>query len=233
MRIGGLIRNSFIDYPACISAVVFTQGCNYRCPFCHNPFLVLEESEGISEREVLAFLKKRSQKNLLDAVVISGGEPTLQGDLIDFIKKVKSNKYLLKLDTNGSRPFILKELLEKELLDYVAMDIKAPVGSYGQLCGVEVNYIDIERSIDILSSFDIFVEFRTTAFKPLLTIEDLLSIGKSLPRGSKYTVQQFVNSNILDSSFSVLSDEESIYGEEEILEVVEELKSFGLNCSFR
>ncbi|RLI64922.1 MAG: anaerobic ribonucleoside-triphosphate reductase activating protein, partial [Candidatus Asgardarchaeum californiense] len=146
MQIGGFQKTSLLDYPDTISAIIWTVGCNFKCPFCYNPQLVQKKTDCISEEEVLSFLKKR--KGLIEGVSISGGEPLLQKDIIDFIKKVKKLEYLVKIDTNGTFPDKLKYLIEKKLVDYIAMDVKAPKGKYKQLSGVKTNIKHIEESID-------------------------------------------------------------------------------------
>ena len=147
MKIGGLQKFSFIDYPNKTSAIIFTQGCNFRCAYCHNPELVYPEKYQvpISEEQVFAFLESR--KNQLDAVVITGGEPTLQPDLIEFIKKVKAMGFLVKLDSNGSNPQVLEQVINQKLVDFIAMDIKAPFDKYDLVCCVPVNIDNIKRFI--------------------------------------------------------------------------------------
>jgi len=167
MKIGGFQRFSLIDYPAKISAIIFTQGCNFRCPYCHNPELVDPKlfTSAIDEDLILSFLRKRVGK--LDGVVITGGEPLLQHDLIEFIKKVKEMGYLIKLDTNGSYPEKLERLLD--LIDYIAMDIKAPLEKYHDVVRTDVCTEKIMESITIILNGDIDYEFRTTVVKAFLT----------------------------------------------------------------
>jgi pyruvate formate lyase activating enzyme len=167
MRIGGFQRFSLIDYPGKVSAVVFTQGCNFRCPYCHNPELVNPElfNKPISEKKVLSFFEMR--RGLIDSVVITGGEPLLQSGLKDFLMHIKKMGYLVKLDTNGSQPQKLKELLTEGLLDYIAMDYKGPLGTYRKIVRVEINPADIKRSIELVTSSDIPYEMRTTVFSGL------------------------------------------------------------------
>lgn len=165
MQIGGLQKCSLIDYPGKISAVVFAIGCNMRCAYCHNPELVYKEQypTPIPEEEVLNFLKTRINK--LQAVVISGGEPTLQPDLSEFAKKVKNLGYLVKLDTNGTSPGIIKKLIDGKLIDLVAMDIKAPLNAYNEICGVNADIKAVETSINLLKTGIINYYFRTTISK--------------------------------------------------------------------
>ena len=148
MKISGFLKHSLSDYPGCVAAVVFTQGCNFNCPFCHNRWLIPKDSskEYLSPREIITLLKER--KKLIDGVVISGGEPTLQRGLKDFIRELKSMGYRIKLDTNGSNPEKIRHLVGENLLDYIAMDIKAPFGKYPLLSGVDCNICAIQKSIE-------------------------------------------------------------------------------------
>ena len=150
LLIGGLKKTSLLDYPDKISAIVFTQGCNFRCGYCHNPNLLKpNQQEDIYSVDVFFdFLKKRVGK--LDGVVITGGEPTLQKDLIPFVEHIKSLGFLVKLDTNGSNPQVLEELLNNKLIDYVAMDIKAPLEKYSQVVGVDIDIEKVQKSINLL-----------------------------------------------------------------------------------
>lgn len=189
MRIAGLQKNSMVDYPGKISAVVFTQGCNMNCGYCHNRCLIGNQSSGLLEiNDIYSFLEKR--KGFLDAVVISGGEPTLQNDLADFIGHVRAMDYLVKLDTNGTNPDLLKMLVDNRLLDYVAMDVKAPLCKYRQVCCSPVNTANLEKSIGILREGSVEYEFRTT-FTPELDQRDILDIATSITGARKYVLQQY------------------------------------------
>jgi pyruvate formate lyase activating enzyme len=176
MHIGGLQKFSLIDYPGKIAAVVFTQGCNFRCPYCHNPELVLPElfHHRVPESLFFRFLDVRCGQ--LDAVVISGGEPTMQNDLVDFIKAIKERGFLVKLDTNGSNPSKLKEVLDQNIIDYIAMDIKAPFERYSELAGCDVSRECIENSIRLIESSGIEYDFRTTYETRLLSLKDVDAI---------------------------------------------------------
>ena len=201
MRIGGFQKVSLIDFPGKVAAVVFTQGCNFRCRYCHNMELVLPSffRDIIPEEDILQFLSARSDK--LQGVVITGGEPTVQGDLPDFIRTIKAMGYAVKLDTNGSRPGVLKELICRNLLDFIAMDIKAPIGRYPEICGVKVNPANIRESIDIILKSTVSHQFRTTFPKPLLGEEDLPGISSLLKNSKDFVLQPFVpRKEILDSS---------------------------------
>lgn len=192
MKIGGLQKLSLIDYPGKTCAVIFTQGCNFRCSYCHNPELVYHDlfCEPIPFESVLGFLKER--QGLLDGVVFSGGEPTIQEDLTDRICEVRSLGYTVKLDTNGSNPDILALALPH--LDYVAMDIKAPLGGeYARISGVLVDNSDICRSILLIKASQVQHEFRTTFDKKLLNDTDIIKI-KNLIGNSKFNLQKCIDS---------------------------------------
>lgn len=201
MRIGGFQKISLIDYPGKVAAVVFTQGCNFRCPFCHNVELVLPSCFGdlLEEEDILRFLTTRVDK--LQGVVITGGEPTIQPDLFSFIERVKAMGYLVKLDTNGSRPAVLKELHARKLLDFIAMDIKGPIGRYEEISGVKVNPRSIEESIKFILQSGVDYLFRTTFPKPLLREEDLPDILSLVQGADHFVLQPFVpQKKILDPS---------------------------------
>ncbi|MEI7671637.1 MAG: anaerobic ribonucleoside-triphosphate reductase activating protein, partial [Deltaproteobacteria bacterium] len=174
MKIGGLQKFSLIDYPGRISAIVFTQGCNFRCPYCHNPELVDPEQYGplILEEEVLSFLEKRRGK--LEAVTVTGGEPTLQADLEEFLQQIKAMGYLAKVDTNGSNPEMLERLIRGQLVDYLALDVKGPLRKYGQIVNARVETAMIRRSIELITASEIQHEFRTTVVRSQLDKDDLI-----------------------------------------------------------
>lgn len=190
MIIGGFQKFSLLEYPGKIGAVIFTQGCNFRCPYCHNPELVDPKrfSEIISEESVISFLNVRKGK--LESLTISGGEPTLQPDLLDFTLKIKSMGYNIKLDTNGSKPNVIKELIEKNAVDYWAMDIKAPLSLYSSVSGCNVNEHDIQKSMDLIRDSGKEWEFRTTYFNQILNWNDILEIQTLLKPGDHYYLQQ-------------------------------------------
>lgn len=191
MQIGGLQKFSLIDYPGKIAAVVFTQGCNFRCPYCHNPELVLPVffHPIIPESIFFRFLEDRRGK--IDAVVISGGEPTIHTDLIDFITAIKNRGYLVKLDTNGSHPAVLEKIIDQKLIDYIAMDIKAPFERYCELSGCEVSTLPIETSIRLIESSDIEHEFRTTWETCMLRVSDIDTIHEYV-KSAHYHVQECI-----------------------------------------
>lgn len=207
LLIGGLQELSLIDYPGKIAAVVFCQGCNFRCSFCHNPELVLPEkfSPCLREDKVFQFLEKRQNK--LQGVVVTGGEPTIQPGLADFLTQIKSLGFFVKLDTNGYEPKHLAKLIEKKLIDYVAMDIKAPINKYDEVAGVAVDLSRIINSIDIIIGSGIDYQFRTTAVKKFIKKEDIESILVLLKSAKYYRLQRFVNrSQLLDSSLLDVSE---------------------------
>jgi len=188
MKIAGITKCSFVDYPGKIAAVVFTPGCNLRCVFCHNKGLIDgDAASGVSGNDVLAWLKRR--RGLLDAVVVSGGEPTLQTDLADFVAEVHAMGYLVKLDTNGTRPDALGPIIGSSTIEYVAMDIKAPIEKYGEICGVPVDTGTINGSIALLMKGRVDYEFRTTVI-PQLTPADILAIGETIHGANAYFLQR-------------------------------------------
>ncbi len=201
MKIGGLQKFSLIDYPEKICAIVFTQGCNFRCPYCHNPELSNPDlyEDCIPEKEIFSFLEKRKGK--LDAVSITGGEPTLQPDLVDFIKKIKAMGYLVKIDSNGSHPEVLKTLIEDKLIDYLAMDVKAPPEKYRKITRSKTNPDLIKQSIDLIKKSNIPYEFRTTVVKSQLSENDLITISKLVKNAQLYVLQKFVPSKTMDPKF--------------------------------
>ncbi|KNF08170.1 anaerobic ribonucleoside-triphosphate reductase activating protein [Gottschalkia purinilytica] len=189
MKIKGHQKSSFIDYPDKICTVIFTGGCNFRCPYCHNSSLVDNKGEELNHEHIFKFLNKR--KNLIDGVCISGGEPTLHKDLYEFIVKIKDMGLLVKLDTNGTNPNMLEKLLENRLVNYIAMDIKAPINKYKDITKSVINIYDILRSIEIIRDSEIKYEFRTTICKELLNIDDIEKIGYLIKDSNKYTIQNF------------------------------------------
>ena len=228
MRIGGFQKTSLLDYPDCISAIIWTIGCNFRCPFCYNKNLVLGKVEPISEDEVLFFLKKR--KGLLEGLVISGGEPLLHDDIADFVKKVKKLGYLIKIDTNGTFPERLKELIDNKLVDYISMDVKAPKNKYNKLTEIKADLTKIEQSIDIVKNNASDYEFKTTFVPDLLKKEDIVEIAKWLEGAEKFYLQQFeINPPLISSEM----EKTTPYPKEYIIETLEEIKPFFKNCYLR
>ncbi len=204
MVFNGFQKMTLLDYPSKVACTLFTGGCNFRCPFCHNAVLVEnpELAEKISEQNILDFLKKR--KGLLDGVCITGGEPLLQSDLPEFIIKVKEMGYAVKLDTNGSYPEKLISLCEKGLIDYVAMDVKSSMEKYPLCAGIkDYNTVNIEKSIDYLLEGKVDYEFRTTVANELHTPSDIEELAKRIKGAKSYFLQNFVDSgNILGENLS-------------------------------
>ncbi|MFA6860175.1 MAG: anaerobic ribonucleoside-triphosphate reductase activating protein [Clostridia bacterium] len=188
MRIAGFVKNSFVDYPQQIASVIFTNGCNYNCSYCHNHKLIDGKAGSIDEETCFQFLKQRIGK--IDGVVITGGEPTIQSDLKEFIKKIKALGFLVKLDTNGSNPQVIEELLKDKLLDFVAMDIKAPKEKLKIVACAEEFFEKIEKSIQIIITSGVSHEFRTTVV-PSLNLEDISSIVKMIKGAKSYALQKF------------------------------------------
>jgi pyruvate formate lyase activating enzyme len=192
MRIGGYQPVSLCDFAGHVAAVVFTQGCNFRCPFCHNAGLlpvIVADRDLIPEKEILQRLERR--RGQIDAVVVSGGEPTLQPDLPLFLRALRAMGFTIKLDTNGSKPEVLGSLIGAGLLDYVAMDVKAPWDRYQVLAGVRVDTNRIAESLRIIAGSAVPHEFRTTWVRPLLSEDDIETIRRIIPLGSPYKQQDF------------------------------------------
>lgn len=198
MKIGGFQKFSLLDYPGKLSAIVFTQGCNFRCPYCHNPELVDESryQKPIDTEYVLRFLYRRRRK--LSAVVVTGGEPTLQEDLIPFLKLLKAMRYYVKLDTNGTKPGVLKQITMLNLVDYIALDLKAPMALYNAVTRSDMDIADLAKSINIIRGSGIAYEFRTTFFDKLLSWRDLNEIRNLLLPGEKYYIQKCQYGNNLE-----------------------------------
>ncbi len=208
MIFGGLQKFTLIDYPGKLAATIFLGGCNFRCPFCYNPELVVPEkmktltTTNLTQEEIIKFLQKRI--GMLDGVVICGGEPTIENDLPEFINTIKQMGYAIKLDTNGSQPLVLQKLLATATVDYVAMDIKAPKEKYSELTGFKVDIKKIEESIAILKNSQIDYEFRTTVVPLLLDKDDIMGIAQWLRPAKKYFLQQFRTSKNLNPEFTTL-----------------------------
>lgn len=200
LPIKGIQKTSLVDYPGKVAATIFLGGCNFRCPYCQNRDLVLnyKKMPTIKEEEILDFLIEK--KKWLDGVCITGGEPLLY-DITNFIKKIKKIGLLVKVDTNGSRPELLKKLIDNKLVDYVAMDIKVPLEKYDNAARVNVNKENIQKSVDILKQGKVDFEFRTTVVPDFFTKEDCVEIGKWLKGSKKYCLQQFRPMKTLDKAY--------------------------------
>jgi pyruvate formate lyase activating enzyme len=196
MKIGGLEKTTLIDYPGKVACMIYTIGCNFRCPYCHNPELVDETAEIIDTETIFNFLKER--KPLLDGVVITGGEPTMHDDLLEFMKRIKDLGYLIKLDSNGTRPEMISKAISMNLVDYIAMDMKSPLEKYSQQVARPVNTEAIKESIRIIMRSFVDYEFRTTVVKSLLSQEDIVSIAQSIRGAKKYYLQRFIPAKILN-----------------------------------
>jgi len=209
MIIGGLQKTTLIDYPGKIAAIVFTSGCNMNCHYCYNPEM-RNFSPKIAEEDFFDFLNRRKEK--LDAVTITGGEPTVQADLGEFIQKIKDCGFLVKLDTNGTNPAVLKRLLEAKLVDYIAMDIKAPLEKYREVANCFVNETAIKDSIKLIIEHAPDYEFRTTIVKGQLGVEDIENIGKLIKGAKRHYSQKFMSTeNLNDHAFEPMvgySDDE-------------------------
>jgi pyruvate formate lyase activating enzyme len=250
MEIGGLQKLTLIDYPGRLAATVFLCGCNFRCPFCYSKELVLPEKikkqPRIPEKDFFDFLKER--KGLLEGIVICGGEPTIHKDLPDFCEKIKKLGYLVKLDTNGSNPGMLKKLINEKLakrnslssltslprsgsslIDYVAMDIKAPKEKYSEAAGVKVNIKKIQESIDILKKGKVDYEFRTTIAPPILEKEDILKIVQWIRPAKKYYLQNFRAEKTIDPKFEKIKP----YPQEYLVEIQKIISPFFEVCQVR
>ena len=230
MYFAGLLKQSLVDYPGKICSVLFTEGCNFRCGFCQNKNLVepalFHLNNHLDEDSILAFLEKR--KNFIEAITITGGEPTLHPELLSFISKVKNLGFAVKLDTNGTNPKMLESLIKKGLIDYVAMDIKAPLDyqKYKDLTG---NIISSAMFSDILHSLklildapeSIFKEFRTTLIKEKHPLEDITDIAEAIKGCHRYALQSFRSSTVLSPEYSEFSP----YSEQEMQEIARKISS--------
>ena len=210
MILGGLQKLTLLDYPENVAATIFTYGCNFRCPFCHNASLVTScVNDEVKISDFYNFLDSRANK--LDGICITGGEPLINPEIFDFISGVKQKGFKVKLDTNGSFPNRLDYLIENKMVDYVAMDIKNSKEKYSRTCGLEtVDITPVEKSVDILMKGTVSYEFRTTLVKELHTIEDIEKISIWLKGAKAYYLQHFVDSgNLIKPGFTAVSKEET------------------------
>ena len=231
MELGGIQKVTLIDYPGKIACTIFTLGCNFRCHFCYSSELVLPQKiknqPRVSEADFFAFLEQK--KGLLDGVVICGGEPTIHKDLPEFAKKIKETGFLVKLDTNGSNPEMLKKLIKQKLVDYVAMDVKAPKEKYLKVIGAKIDVVNIEKSIKVLKESKIDYEFRTTIAPGLLKKEDIIKISKWIGPGGKYFLQSFRPEKTLNSDFEKIRP----YDDNYLLEIKKAVEPFFDVCKIR
>jgi len=212
MIIGGLEKLTLLDYPEHLAAIIFTQGCNFRCHFCYNPMLVLPREGGDEKNKKEKGFSQLSLKNLflflserfgrLEGVVITGGEPTLHPDLPSFIKKIKKIGYRVKLDTNGTNPLMLAQLIKAKLIDYIAMDIKAPFFKYQTVVGVPVDCNNLQKSVKIIMTSGLPYEFRTTVVPGLLQLDDFTAMGESIKGANKWYLQRFKSdTDLVDAGY--------------------------------
>ena len=200
MRIAGLQKLSLVDYPGHLAAVVFLQGCNFRCGYCHNPGIItLDQDFGCDTEDVLSEIARLKDK--IEGVVVTGGEPTMTPELIDLIDRIKKTDLLVKLDTNGSDPSMLAELYRLRLVDYIALDIKTSLGKYGLVTDVKGIADTVAESVMWLKLSYISSEFRTTCVPGIVKEEDILEIGELVRGGRKYCLQQFSPAVTLDPAF--------------------------------
>ena len=207
MKISGIQKLTLLDYPGKVACTIFTPGCNLRCPFCHNASLVFSCADEIGEESVLSFLRKRV--GVLDGICVTGGEPLLQKDIADFLRKVKALGYLVKLDTNGTFPDRLQPLLEEKLVNYVAMDIKASPDNYDNATGVVTDLEKVRRSMALLKESGVAHEFRTTTVKGIHTAADFEAIAQWLKGEDRFFIQQYkVADDMIGDPFESFTKEE-------------------------
>ena len=231
MVFGGLQKTTLVDFPGKVAATIFTASCNFRCPYCHNPELVLPEKikkqPKITEKEIIDFLKERH--GFLQGLCITGGEPTMHSGLIDFIQQVKKIGLSVKLDTNGSAPKVLKKIIKEKLVDWIAMDIKAPLEKYDIFTQGEIEKELVKESVKIIKESKIQYEFRTTLAPEILTENDILAIVDWIKPASRYYLQQFKNNKTLDTRFLNFNS----WSEEKAKALIEKIKPFFIECSLR
>lgn len=229
LNIKGFVPTSMVDWPGKIASVIFLPGCNFRCGFCHNPELVsgYENIDSINQEDIIDYLKQK--KNWIDGVCITGGEPTLHRDLPEFIKLLKDIGFQVKLDTNGTNPQMLCDLIEDNLLDYVAMDIKTCKDKYYSIVNVHFDINKIQKSIDFLKQGKVDYEFRTTVAPGLIGEEDIKKIGKWLSGSKRYFIQQFRPVNTLDHKFL----DKKPYTPRELKKLAEIVKPYVRECKVR
>lgn len=227
MQISGIQKLTLLDYPGKVACTVFTQGCNLRCPFCHNASLVIENTPpALTEDELLAYLKKRV--GVLEGVAITGGEPTLNAELPELLGRIKALGYKIKLDTNGTNPRLLREIIEAGLVDRVAMDIKNAPEKYPETAGCAVDMEKINKSKELLLSGVVEYEFRTTVVRGLHTKESLIGAAKWIAGAEEYYLQQFKNSGNL-----ILPEGLSEYTKEEMLKLLNAVREFVPHAELR
>jgi pyruvate formate lyase activating enzyme len=203
LPIKGILETSFIDWKGCLSSVVFTGGCNFRCPYCHNRDLVTESGEetgNVPLAYIRAFFEK--YRDWIDRLVVTGGEPTIHAALPAFLEEAKGQGLAIKLDTNGSSPSVLRKLVARGLVDYVAMDVKGPLGNYDRWCGTGVNVTKVQQSIDFLLEGNVDYEFRMTVVPFLHRDPDIYETAEYLKSAKRFFIQEFRPQNTLDPTFA-------------------------------
>jgi pyruvate formate lyase activating enzyme len=228
MVIGGFQKASLLDFPGKIAAIIFTRGCNFRCPYCHNPELVdpAQFSDSLDKEQIIRFLATRIAK--LQGIVVTGGEPTIHPDLPSLLEELKQFGFSIKLDTNGSNPILLKTLFDRGLVDYCAMDVKTTIASYPKNTSTTVDPRRIIESIEIIQSSRIAHEFRTTYVDSLLSSEDVLAIGKMI-KESPFYIQPFRPTKTLDEEYLCLPEPT----EEKLRSIQALLAAEGILCDIR
>jgi len=240
MIIGGLEKLTLLDYPDHLAAIIFTQGCNFRCHFCYNPMLVLPQTgkdvkikkekgfSPLSTEDLFLFLEGRFGR--LEGVVITGGEPTIHPDLPSFIARIKKIGYLVKLDTNGTNPEMLKELIKEKLIDYIAMDLKAPLDKYEKTVSVKLDWDNIKKSVKIITKSGLPYEFRTTVVPGLLDQEDFHEMGKLIKGATKWYLQAFKSdTDLVNEKYQ----QKAAYTNKEMKEFVEIGRQYVDLCELR
>jgi pyruvate formate lyase activating enzyme len=224
--IGGVQKLSMVDYPGHPSAVLFTIGCNMRCGYCHNPELVLPEkyADRISYQDIFDFLESR--RGRLDGVVISGGEPTIHDELPTLIRQIHERGFSVKLDSNGTNPSMLSQLLSDKLIDYIAMDIKGPYEKYQRIVGYPVDVVAVQESIDLIIGSGVQHEFRTTIVKSQLSVEDIDTIGQMVRGADRFALQKFNPGKTLFSQF----DHETTYSDKEFETLKNNMERYVETC---
>ncbi len=234
MKIGGFLKNTFIDFPKTLSCLVFTQGCNFICPYCHNPLLVAGTPSGtgslIPETEIFSFLENR--KTLLEGVAITGGEPCLQKDIGSFCETVKQMGFKVKLDTNGSRPDVIKTLLADHLVDYIAMDIKTDTEHYHLAAGTRFDVLRILESISLIMSKAPLYEFRTTCAAPFISRDIMTRIGPMIKGATHYFLSPCSrNVDMLDPTFA--DNPDHFLSPEDLEDLKQAVDPFVEHCTIR
>jgi len=226
MKIGGIQKLSLVDYPHHTAVALFTIGCNMRCGYCHNPELVLPEryADVLPEEDILLFLASRVGR--VEGVAISGGEPTIHNDLPDFIRRVKQLGFLVKLDTNGTNPSMLRELFAENLLDFVAMDIKASMARYQEVVARPIDTDDIKECIALIKASGVDHEFRTTLVKSQVSPSDLDEIGQLVKGSPRFALQRFRPGRTLSPQFA----NETTYSDDELLVLQKNMAQYVQEC---